>query len=102
MDYLPGRTNNLYKEKLVVEPEFEVTPIVSEKSQGCSLARTAGYGTLEYCTQPSDTLNVPPRYFQLDENVRVQNTILPFKKFDYMPWVIVLFLLLLIANLAKR
>ncbi len=98
----PGRVNNLYKEKLVVEPTYEITPIVNEKSQGCNFARTAGYGTLEYCTQPSDALNVPPRYFQLDENVRVQNNRLAIKSIDYTQIGILLLVIFLIFYFTKR
>ena len=98
----PGRINNLYKEKVVIEPMYEVTPITEEKSQGCSFARNAGYGTFEYCTQPSDPLSVPPRYFQLDENVRVQKQILPYKQANYMQWVILLLVLIFIVYLAQR
>lgn len=67
MDYPPGRVNNLYKEKLVVDPVVEVKKIEQEESQGCKFARTAGYGTLEFCSMPSDDVPVPPRLFQLDE-----------------------------------
>ncbi len=98
---LPGRVNNLYKERIIIEPEYEITPIIDEKSQGCKFARTAGYGTLEYCTQPSDYVNIPPRYFQLDENVRVEKTRLQYTNFDSsVPFI--LLILLLILYLAKR
>lgn len=99
---LPGRVNNLYKEKFVIEPTYEIKPIVEEKSQGCSLARNAGYGTFEYCTQPSDPINIPPRYFQLDENVRYQNEILPIKQFNYTPWIVLLVIIFILYNLAQR
>lgn len=69
MDYPPGRVNNLYKEKLVVDPVVEVKKIEDEESQGCKFARSAGYGTLEFCSMPSDDVPVPPRLFQLDERV---------------------------------
>lgn len=67
MDYPPGRVNNLYKDKLVVDPVVEVKKFEQEESQGCKFARTAGYGTLEFCSMPSDDVPVPPRLFQLDE-----------------------------------
>lgn len=66
---VPGRVNNLYKEKLIVEPTVEVTRVDEEISQGCKFARASGYGTLEFCSMPSDDVPVPPRLFQLDENV---------------------------------
>jgi hypothetical protein len=69
MEYPPGRTNNLYKEKMVIEPSVEIKEIPDETSQGCKFARTAGYGTLEFCSMPSDNVPVPPRLFQLDEKV---------------------------------
>ena len=92
----PGRVNNLYKEKLIVEPEYEFTPIVKETSQGCKFARTAGYGTLEYCTQPNMAVNIPPRYFQLDENVRRKYDEKTKPKTDWLPWVILLIIVLII------
>ncbi len=69
MDAVPGRVNNLYKEKLTIDPIVELTVAKPEESQGCKFARTAGYGTLEFCSMPSDDVPVPPRLFQLDESV---------------------------------
>lgn len=92
----PGRVNNLYKERIVVEPEYEFTPIVKETSQGCKFARTAGYGTLEYCTQPTEVVPMPPRYFQLDENVKAtyqEKTSSP--NYNLLP-LIILFIIMLI------
>ncbi len=66
----PGRTNNLYKERLVVDPTIEIRPEHKEESQGCMFARTAGYGTFEYCSTVPDTIPVPPRRFQLDFNIQ--------------------------------
>ena len=66
---VPGRVNNLYKEKLTIEPTVEVKRIDEEVSQGCKFARAAGYGTLEFCSMPSDDVPVPPRLFQLDDSV---------------------------------
>jgi hypothetical protein len=70
---LPGRVNNPYKDhkKVVVantEDVYKELPPVP-KSQGCVHALTAGYGTLEYCTQNGDRLPMPPRYVQFDTNV---------------------------------
>lgn len=72
---VPGRVNNLYKENLIVEPTVEVTRIDEEVSQGCKFARAAGYGTLEYCSMPSDDVPVPPRLFQLDDTVNTARII---------------------------
>ena len=102
MEHLPGRVNNLYKERLVVEPVYEVKHVTEEKSQGCSFARNAGYGTFEYCTQPSDTLSVPPRYFQLDENVRAQNNRIALKSIDYTQIGVSLLVILIILYLTQR
>lgn len=91
----PGRVNNLYKERIVVEPAVEVKSIVREGSQGCKFARTAGYGTLEYCTQSAQPVNVPPRYFQLDENVR-QSRPIEIKTTNILPWLVLIFIILII------
>lgn len=90
----PGRVNNLYKERMVIEPEYEIKPIVDETSQGCKYARTAGYGTLEYCTQPSDPINIPPRYFQFDENIT--RKIESKNETQILPWIVLVIVLLLI------
>lgn len=71
---LPGRVNNPYKDHIKIandqgEVRVRQLPPVP-KSQGCLYALTAGYGTLEYCTQNGDDpLPIPPRYVQFDTNV---------------------------------
>jgi hypothetical protein len=68
---LPGRVNNPYKEqpKIVEQPVHKDIQLPAAKSQGCVQALTAGYGTLEYCTQNGTPLPVPPRRVQFDTNV---------------------------------
>lgn len=72
---VPGRVNNLYKEKIIIEPTVEVKRIDEETSQGCKFARAVGYGTLEFCSTTADDVPIPPRLFQLDDSVNTARII---------------------------
>jgi hypothetical protein len=68
---LPGRTNNLYKEHVLVEDLTDKEPeVVMEPSPACMSTLTAGQGTLGFCTTKHTNVGyVPPRQFQFDLNI---------------------------------
>lgn len=92
----PGRVNNPYKERIVVEPAVEVKSVTREGSQGCKFARSAGYGTLEYCTQSAQPLQLPPRYFQLDYNIEKAVREISPTSTNNLPWILALIFIAII------